>query len=285
LDCKQTVGQTLTRSGEEAEVPIVSFRNHVRTAGGPAGAAGQVPGRPGPAREVVMAKSSNKKNQSGKHQKYKIQKKHGVESQNKISKSEKVKERRKGSKVVEIKKKDIGVPDRNKLLKGMEAQKKKATKESIQEILDRKRSQEKSKMAALPQSLQLAALKASAANRLATFDMHTDELGLEIPNSAPMSKPGDVEHTRRAFYRELHKILETADVILEVITRKPTHAAHSYSHSLSKKNTMIGLRHLHLMRPVFFYASVYFLMCTCFSPLVSSGVGRAGSSRMPAGGD
>ena len=163
-----------------------------------------------------MAKSSSKKNQSGKHEKYKTQKKHGVESHNKISKSEKVKERRKGAKTVEIKKKDIGVPDRNKLLKGMESQKKKATKEKIQDILDRKRALEKSKIASLPQSLQLAALKASAANRLATFDMHVDETGLEIPNSASFSKAGDIEHTRRAFYRELHKILETADVILEV---------------------------------------------------------------------
>jgi hypothetical protein len=28
---------------------------------------------------------------------------------------------------------------------------------------------------------------------------------------------GDVENTRRAYYKELHKIMESADVILEVL--------------------------------------------------------------------
>ena len=163
-----------------------------------------------------MGKSSNKKNQSGKHEKYKMHKKSGCEPQHKISKSEKIKERRKGQKVVEMKNKDVGVPDRKKLLKGMEAQKQKATKEKIQDIIDRKRALEKSKIASLPQSLQLAALKASAANRLASFDMHVDDARPDSANGLLTAKVGDVEHTRRAFYRELHKILETADVILEV---------------------------------------------------------------------
>jgi nuclear GTP-binding protein len=170
-----------------------------------------------------MGKSSNKKNQSGKHQKYKQSKKAACEPQHKISKSEKIKERRKGQKVAEIKKKDLGVPNRNVLLKGMEGQKQKISKEKMQDILDRKRAQEKAKIAAIPQSLQMAALKASAANRLATFDMHVDELDLGSAHASSAAKVGDVEHTRRAFYRELHKILETADVILEVVQTLISH--------------------------------------------------------------
>ncbi len=179
---------------------------------------------PGPAPGPVhvkwtMGKSSNKKNQSGKHQKYKTPKKVACEPQHKISKSDKVKDRRKGQKVVEVMKKDLGVPNMRQLLRGVESQKAKVSKEKIQDILDRKRAQEKARTAAIPQSQQLAALKASAANRLASFDMHVDSVVASVPGgmaAASFPKPGDVEHTRRAFYRELHKILETADVILEV---------------------------------------------------------------------
>jgi len=164
------------------------------------------------------------KNHSSKrttlHQKYKIQKK-VKEHHRKARKAEKDRIKKQGGKIAYLRKKDPGVPNawpfKEEVLREAEEHKEKLAKAKAEEILQRKRLREKQR-----KQLQAGrAIGSSSGNSLAALRnsamARQNDFELQEENMRAARKTGDVENTRRAYYRELHKIMENADVILEVL--------------------------------------------------------------------
>jgi len=157
------------------------------------------------------------KNHSSKRttlkQKYKIQKK-VREHHRKERKAQKLKLKKAGGKLEYLRKKDPGIPNlwpfKEQLLKEVEDHKEKVKKEQIELALQRKKEKEKARKAKQSPEQQLAELKKNAQNSLKDFQLKQED---QISNG----KKCDIENTRRAYYRELNKIVEMADVILEVL--------------------------------------------------------------------
>ena len=148
------------------------------------------------------------------HTKYKIQKK-VREHHRKERKIEKDKIKKGGGTLEYLKKKDPGIPNawpfKEELLQEVEGYKDMKQREKIDLALSRKREREKARKAAMSPSQQIEELRRNAARAQGEFEMQEEE--------ATVSRGGkaDVENTKRAYYRELRKIVDTADVILVVL--------------------------------------------------------------------
>jgi nuclear GTP-binding protein len=148
------------------------------------------------------------------HTKYKIQKK--VREHHRKERKEQKNKLKKQSSLEYRKSKDPGVPNawpfKEQLLQEVEGWKDMQQKERLQLALQRKRERERARKAGMTPAQQIAELKRNAAKAQGEFEMQEEEVEV-----ASRSGRADVENTKRAYYRELHKIVNTADVILVVL--------------------------------------------------------------------
>lgn len=84
-------------------------------------------------------------------------------------------------------------------------------KEKLELALQRKRERERARRAGMSPAQQMAELKQKAARAQGDFEMQEEEIAVSRGGKA------DIENTKRAYYRELRKIVTTADVILVVL--------------------------------------------------------------------
>ena len=140
------------------------------------------------------------------------------EHHRKLRKAEKLKAKKGGMTLSALKKKDPGIPSmwpfKEELLKEVEDHKERVAKNKIEAALALKREREKRRKSQLSEAAQLIAMQQSARKRQNEFEMQDDGGSIRQRRGGI---GGDVENTRRAYYRELHKIMESADVILEVL--------------------------------------------------------------------
>ena len=163
-----------------------------------------------------MAKGKNHQSKrTALHTKYKIQKK-VREHHRKERKAQRDKIKKGGGTLEYRKKKDPGIPNawpfKEDMLQEVESWKDMQQKAKMDLLLQRKREREKARKAAMSPAQQIAELKRNAARAQGEFEMHEEEAALSQKNGK-----ADVENTKRAYYRELRKIVETADVVLVVL--------------------------------------------------------------------
>ena len=169
------------------------------------------------ARAQAMAKGKNHQSKrTALHTKYKIQKK-VREHHRKERKALKDKIKKGGGSLEYRKKKDPGIPNawpfKEDMLHEVEQWKDMKQKERMDLLLERKRERERARKASMSQADQIAELKRNAARAQGEFAVQEQELAL----SSSRAGKADVENTKRAYYRELRKIVDTADVILVVL--------------------------------------------------------------------
>ena len=167
-----------------------------------------------------MAKGKNHQSKrTSLHTKYKVQKK-VREHHRKERKEQKAKIKKNGGSLEYRKKKDPGIPNawpyKEQLLQEVEEFKDMKKKEKLDAMIERKKQREKARKAGMSPAQQIAELKRNAAKAQGEFDLGEEERTANYLAMSRGMKP-DVENTKRAYYRELRKIVSTADVILVVL--------------------------------------------------------------------
>jgi len=102
-------------------------------------------------------------------------------------------------------------PYKEQMLQEVEGYKEMKQKEKLELALQRKRERERARKAGMSPAQQMAELKRNAARAQGEFEMQEEEV------AASRGGRADIENTKRAYYRELRKIVTTADVILVVL--------------------------------------------------------------------
>ncbi|RUS22177.1 P-loop containing nucleoside triphosphate hydrolase protein [Endogone sp. FLAS-F59071] len=119
-------------------------------------------------------------------------------------------------------KKDPGIPNlwpyKEKLLHQIEEQKRKAEEEKERQKLARQNLHNKNRLRSVSESRKLADMVKDAARRGKQFEdevFEDDEDGTYTLKDAALT--GEKDNSRKAYYHEFRKVLDNADVILEVL--------------------------------------------------------------------
>ena len=243
-----------------------------------------------------MAKGKNHQSKrTALHTKYKIQKK-VREHHRKERKEQKAKLKKQGT--LEYRKsKDPGIPGawpfKEQLLQEVEGWKDMQQKERLQLALQRKKERERARKAGMSPAQQMAELKRNAAKAQGEFEMQEEEV--EVASRAGRA---DVENTKRAYYRELRKIVQTADVILVVLDARdplgcrPLEVERYIMNVDPSKRIVLVLNKIDLVPKENVTAWVKFLRrelptvaMKCSTQEQKMNLGRSKASGMAAGGD